>query len=43
VKNKNIIAAWVMLIVFALISCGCSLLGAAASAGISYAIYKATH
>lgn len=42
-KKIKIMAAWVMLVIFMLVNCGCSLLGAAASAGISYAIYKATH
>ncbi len=40
VKRK--IAAWLMLIVLVLSNCGCALLGAAASAAVSYAIYKAT-
>jgi hypothetical protein len=42
VKKRRIIAAWIMLVMFTLLNCGCALLGAAVSAGISYAIYKAT-
>jgi hypothetical protein len=42
VKKKKIIASWVMLIMFALVGSGCALIGPAVSAGISYAIYKAT-
>ncbi len=41
-KKRKIIAAWLILVVFTLLNCGCALLGAAVSAGISYAIYKAT-
>jgi hypothetical protein len=42
VKKRKIVAAWIMLVMFTLLNCGCALLGAAVSAGISYAIYKAT-
>lgn len=41
-RKIKTIAACVMLATFMLFNYGCALLGAAVSAGISYAIYKAT-
>jgi len=41
-NKKKLIVAWAMLIFLAIGACGCALIGAAVSAGISYGIYQAT-
>jgi hypothetical protein len=41
-KKKQLIVVWVMLVLLAVGSSGCALIGTAISAGITYGIYKAT-
>jgi hypothetical protein len=43
VKKNKLVAVWAILVISMLLNSGCALLGAAVSAGISYAIYKATN
>jgi hypothetical protein len=41
-NKKQLIVGWVMIILLAIVSSGCALIGAAVSAGITYGIYQAT-
>jgi len=41
-NKKKLIVAWAILVFLTAGACGCALIGAAVSAGISYGIYQAT-
>jgi len=41
-KKKQLIVAWLMMVVLAVGACGCALVGAAVTAGIAYGIAQAT-
>ena len=41
-NKKQLIVAWMMIVLLAVVSSGCALIGTAVSAGIAYGLYQAT-